>query len=299
MALQFRSTEPVPDGIRRMAGELLDSAHVRMVRMRKPDKDIHEIRLSIKKMRSLLRLARRNLGQPCYRRENEFYRELGKRLSPLREAFVRSRTLLAMDSRYQQELAGINLEPLFRSLRTRHEDELSALLSDHTLRSDLLERLSLARAGVLHWRLDSDPEGPLFGLLKVYRRGRRELSAARINPTNQVLHDWRKRVKYLWYHTQILSPCWLPVMSGQAEALNQLGELLGDDHDLADFEIELTSDNEFPLTGERLTALLAQLRRDRQRLQAQAFGLAERAYFERPGVFAERLAAYWTPWRHP
>jgi hypothetical protein len=48
-------------------------------------------------------------------------------------------------------------------------------------------------------------------LRRIYRRGRKAMQHAQADPTNENLHEWRKRVKDLWHAEQILRPArsWL------------------------------------------------------------------------------------------
>ena len=47
------------------------------------------------------------------------------------------------------------------------------------------------------------------------------------------LHEWRKRVKHLWYHHTLLRSLWPPVMEVTGDEAHALSDHLGDDHDLA------------------------------------------------------------------
>jgi hypothetical protein len=47
------------------------------------------------------------------------------------------------------------------------------------------------------------------------------------------LHEWRKRAKDLWYHHRLLKDAWPGPVKAFADEADQLGKLLGDDHDLA------------------------------------------------------------------
>ena len=85
-----------------------------------------------------------------------------------------------------------------------------------------------------HWRLERDSFDALEkGLEKTYRRGRREFEAAMEEPTVESLHEWRKRVKHLWYHHTLLRSLWPPVMEVTGDEAHALSDRLGDDHDLA------------------------------------------------------------------
>ncbi len=46
------------------------------------------------------------------------------------------------------------------------------------------------------------------------------------------MHEWRKRVKDLWYHVTLLQDAWRPVMSALADEAHELSDRLGDEHDL-------------------------------------------------------------------
>ena len=59
----------------------------------KRDKHIHEARKATKRLRALVRLVRRELGDEVYALENQCYRDAGRRLSELRDATVLVETL--------------------------------------------------------------------------------------------------------------------------------------------------------------------------------------------------------------
>ena len=102
--------------------------------------------------------------------------------------------------------------------------------------------------------------GTRVGLQRIYARGRRNFAAAYSLPSDEAFHDWRKQVKYLWYHTQILENIWPSVMQALVEELDQLGELLGQDHDLA--VLRTTVRTEFPRAGATATLLALERRID-------------------------------------
>lgn len=297
MPLHFLAEEPLSDGVRRMAREQLNHALQQMTRLDKPDKNIHETRKSFKKLRGLLRLVRPGLGELCYQRENAFYRDTGKRLAPLRESYVRTRTLGAMAKRYREAFLDLDLKPLKAALRQRHRAALDAFVRNTPRLQDLRDHLVAGITAVDRWPRVDDEWVPMAGMARIYRQGRKEQDFCRQNPETEALHDWRKRVKYLWYHTQILSPCWPAVLKGQAEALERLGDLLGDDHDLADFQVELTQSRDLPLPAMRRRGLLRRLVLDRKQIQAEAFELGARIYHESPAAFIDRMSAYWRTWR--
>ena len=159
---------------------------------------------------------------------------------------------------------------------------------------EVITDLAQARERLEHWNLQRRGWGGLReGVQRIYARGRRDFAGAYALPSDEAFHDWRKQAKYLWYHTQILENIWPSVMQAQAEELDQLGELLGQDHDLAVLRTTVLA--EFPRAGATATlrALESRIGEVRSRMQAQARPLAERIYLERPRDFTRRLRGYW------
>ena len=144
--------------------------------------------------------------------------------------------------------------------------------------------LDQARGRVEAWPLDG--VGFRDGLLRSYRRGRRAWRAARDEPSAEHLHEWRKRVKDLWYHLSLLEEAWKPVMAALADEAHELSDRLGDDHDLAvlwDWAGEHAPSPDLePLIDER-----------RRRLQHDAFAYGARLYADKPRVFVDRVERWW------
>ena len=122
-------------------------------------------------------------------------------------------------------------------------------------------------------------------LRRTYARGRTAFERAERKPTDERLHEWRKRAKDLRHQQQLLRPAWPDVLSAQAKGAKRLGDLLGDDHDLALLDERLRDDVRFADVRE----LLLQRRAE---LQAEAFALGRRIYAESPKRFGKRVGGY-------
>ncbi|MCG8508288.1 MAG: CHAD domain-containing protein, partial [Rhodospirillales bacterium] len=126
----------------------------------------------------------------------------------------------------------------------------------------------------------------------------------------QYFHDWRKRVKDLWYQLRLLESAWPDMMHAYDNALDELADLLGDHQDLdllhdaldamkAD-EAGQDEDGGIAICGVdaktcAATRLLVEKRMNKLRRAARP--IAKRIYSEKPGVFVDRLNAYWRCWR--
>ncbi len=282
-----------------MAAEQLDRALAHLsCQDGERDKHIHEARKATKRLRALVRLVRRDLGDEVYVLENQCYRAVGQRLSGLRDATVLVETL----DRLVESLGEDVPKSRFARVRTWLVESRDRVYgqADSINRAvqEVIADLAPARERVEHWNLQRRGWGGIrVGVQRIYARGRRDFAAAYALPSDEAFHDWRKQVKYLWYHTQILEPIWPPVMQSLAEELDQLGELLGQEHDLA--VLRTTFLTEFPRAGATATlmALERRIGEVRARMQGQARLLGERIYVERPREFTRRLRGYWRVWQ--
>ncbi|MGI8803763.1 MAG: CHAD domain-containing protein, partial [Solirubrobacteraceae bacterium] len=128
---------------------------------------------------------------------------------------------------------------------------------------------------------------------EAYRRGRHTFAAADDDPTVERLHDWRKRVKDIWYHQRLTCPAWPEVIGAQSEEAHRLSEILGDDHDLAVLAELLGADvgsrPTVPIDPEPLLGLIAERRAE---LVAGARHLGTLIYAERGTAFGQRVRRY-------
>ena len=297
MEYRLRQGESVPAGVQRMAVEQLDKAVEQLgCPDGKRDAHIHEARKAIKRLRALVRLVRGDLRDEMYALENQCYRDVGQRLSGLRDAAVLVETL----DRLVESLGKDAPKSRFARVRTWLVERRDRAYSDSSNRAvqEVIADLAQARERLENWNLQREGWGGIrMGVQRIYARGRRDFAAAYALPSDEAFHDWRKQVKYLWYHTQILENIWPSVMQALIEELDQLGELLGEDHDLAVLRATVLA--EFPRAGATATVLALERRVDerRSRMQAQVRLLAERIYLERPRQFSRRLGGYWCVWQ--
>lgn len=297
MSYRLEDDEGVRDGLRRCSREQLDSAVQELADGIKVDpvEAIHEARKSLKKQRSLLRVARAALPSDQRRQEAAVLRETARRLSGARDADV---MIEALDDLFDR-FGGMVPKQTFAAARTRlvaqREAERDRATKSGSTAAVAID-LRAARRRVDDWDLRRGGWKAIAGgLLRGYRRGRRAFRLARAEPTPENLHDWRKRVKDLWYHLRLLRALSPSTMRGHADEAHRLSELLGDDHDLWVLREALTAEaGEVP--GD-LDLLIAVIDQRRKRLQADAVLLGARVYAEKPQAFRRRVHRYWKAWR--
>jgi CHAD domain-containing protein len=285
-AYRLLEDEPAPDGLARAARGRISHALEGLRGGHEPDKAVHEARKDLKKVRAVLRLARPQLGDKAYRRENARFREVARGLSGVRDAKA---MIEALDGLVEHGLHRSTAARVRRELE-RHKEQLAA--NGGTPIEDVIEELESARAEVAGWPLGPDRWKAIEpGLRRIYRNGRRRMRNAERDPSTEALHEWRKRTKDLWYHLTLLQDVWPAVLEAEADEAHTLSDHLGDDHDLAvlwEFALDRGIDSK---------RLYAAVEGRRGELQVSAFGLGKRLYAERPRDFTERIGSLWSAWR--
>jgi CHAD domain-containing protein len=275
---KLKRGEPLPEGIARVARGRIDDAIDELggATDSSPEEAVHNARKDLKKLRALLRLVRGELGKGVYRRENASFRDAAAALAGLRDADVMLVTLEKLE--LDEAVSG----PLRQALEA-HRLRTSGGGREQA-GGEAIEILSEARARIVDWPLEDDSFAVLEpGLRRMYRGGRREWRAMQKGASVEGLHEWRKRVKELWYDHELLKPLWKPVMKAVGDEAHDLSDLLGDDHDLA---VLLDWARNHADAPPELVEAVEKRRRD---LQEQALELGARLYADRPKVFIRRL----------
>ena len=293
MAYRFQTDEAVREAIRRCAGEQLDQAMRELTKRvdADPVAAVHSARKSIKKERSLLRLARGSMKRGQRRRENAALRHAARGLSTARDAEVMLKTLDDLSERYVGQLPETTFHRIRERLERRRDAERRQLIGSAAA-GEAADELHVVRSRQPDWRLNRGGwEAVEPGLRRSYRDGRKLFSQAQSHPESVDWHGWRKRVKDLWYQERLLARVGGPVVAGQAKDAHALADVLGDEHDLGVLKETLESEQMTPPVDlDALTELIGYRRRE---LRGHAIRLGARVYSESPKRFIRRMRASW------
>jgi CHAD domain-containing protein len=283
---------PVRDAVRAVAHERATHA-LRALRESAPDDPgtaVHDVRKDAKKLRALLRLLQPAIDPKLRRRENRAIAELARGLSGSRDAAV----LAAQAADLRERAVGQAPEATFTAVHDAFAQASGGAELDGAIPAAVAD-LDALDERIAGWPLDRVRRRTLIdGLERTYRRGRDELRRVQREPGDAAqLHEWRKRVKDLWYQERLLRDAWPGVLKAQAAELDDLGELLGDDHDLSVLHDQLTApDGVGTGLAVDLEPVVAAIDARRAHLQARALAIGTRVYAEKPSAFARRHRAY-------
>lgn len=299
MAYRLEAHENVSTGIRRV---LLERVNEALDDLTNPTKDqnkgVHDARKNFKRLRAALRLIRGEIGEDVYQRENVQFRDAARRMASARDSWVMVETFDKLVAEYQEHLAIHAFAGVRQTLVNQYENvQQQALDSEDTIPA-VIETLQAAQARIENLLIQRENFAVFReGLQNIYGEGQAAMAEAYAQPSPERFHEWRKRVKYLWYQIELLALLWPNVLANLAEELHTLSEYLGADHDLTVLRRAVLDEPGGFADEKELLLFVSLIDQKRLRLQAAAQPLGERLYFDPAKIFAARLKQYWKAWK--
>src|SRR5437867_4362323 len=291
MGFKLKLREPLPDGLKRVFREQIESA---LKLCRHPAKQrgvtVHEVRKHLKKVRAAMRLAIAEVGKNRHTREDRCVRRIGRLVSDLRDAQVRLQTLIQLrdDTVKGREDSPF---PRIEELLSLERESFSAAFAGW--QKQAIPQLERVEARLLKWSLEGLTWKQICGAVcKIYKRGQRGLAKTIKDPDPENFHAWRKRVKDLWYQLRILQPLNRMVLEEMAHDAEVLGELLGREHDFDFLWARLERESGDEALRDELACLQKLIRKQGKRLRTNALELGRRFYAEPAKAFAKRISIF-------
>jgi len=277
--------ETLADALRRiLLAEIVDARRVLEDAAVPRDEAVHSARRHMKWIRSLWFMLE---PVPGANRDNRLVhvRDTARLLAGARDADV----MAAEARRLHVRADGVARDATAR-LAERLEADARAAHAEALPIATVLSRLRAAEADArsLPTRFEA---GRLLAeaLTASYRRGRRDWRAIDDGASTDTLHDWRKRVKQR-RHLSALAPVTTAATTRAVQAdLDDLGEILGEEHDLALLRRMIETSSVLLAPSEGRDAVLALVAERRRKLKKVAIGLGEELYGAKTRTFAEDL----------
>jgi CHAD domain-containing protein len=291
MSYCLKLREPLPEGLKRVLREQIDSA---LELCRHPAKQrgvtVHEVRKHLKKLRAALRLTVGEVGKNRHAREDRCVREIGRLVSDLRDAQVRWQTLIQLRDETAKRSGG-NRFSRTEELLSLERESFSAAFGGW--QKQAIPKLERAGQRLSKWPVAGISWKQICGAVaKTYKRGQRGLAKAIKKPGAENFHSWRKRVKDLWYQLRVLQPLNRVVLEGIANDAKILGQLLGREHDFDFLLARLEKERGDDALRNELMQLQKLIRKRGKRLRRDALELGRRFYAEPSKAFAKRISIF-------
>jgi len=252
-------------------------------------KSIHKARKHFKKLRAIYRLVRDEIGPKRYKAGNVFYRNLGRKLENMRDITSRIETLELLEEQFGHLMADDALKPLLEQFQQERRQLTEAQYEDGQRVDNVIRELQENRERFLELPISDEILSNLLkSITRVYKRGYKGYQNSLSSPSVEEMHEWRKRIKYLWYHHRLLRKAWPKVMNAYRKEIKKLSDYLGDYHDLALLQNKINNMNtDIPKANEKLAYALCE--EEKKVLLKTSMKLGSQVYAETPKAFSRRI----------
>jgi CHAD domain-containing protein len=299
MSFRLENNEILSFGLKRIVLELIDNSVFHCSKGNGSfNEDVHETRKNLKKIRTVLRIVKSNIGIENFRIENSFYAESGRTLSDLRDSTVLIYTFDKLIKKSELIKSDYDFS-VFRKFLVEKNKNISA--SKHK-KSEVINSLStdliLARSRVFDWAISGDSLKIIKkDLRRIYEQGQIQMYAVLNEAIKLNVHEWRKRVKDLWYSMRILSNVWPEIMNPLVNLLRNLSDTLGDTNDLFLLKAQIISNQNKFKDDQHTSELINFIDQRIVKLLKEARFIGRKIYSEESKYFVGRMQNYFEIWR--
>jgi CHAD domain-containing protein len=251
---------------------------------------IHTTRRRIKKVRALIRLVRRPLGDR-YGGVNRRLRAVNRLLAPIADGQATVATLALVAERDGGTVPADVLPEIHATLLRREAMANEAAGLNNVL-DTAAALLRAERDRVNDWELSATGFRAIAaGLERTARASRRAMAKATASSRSDDYHTWRQRVKDQWLQVRLLQARCGEALASDEHRLEDLDGLLGNCHNCAILRDVLTSDS--TLDREVAACALRRVRLYERKLRRRACRLGMKVHRETPKQFVKRVRRLW------
>jgi hypothetical protein len=288
MSFALKPRKSISRELKRIARKELDSAADRLLQDQRDDDDVHEGRKSVKKVEALARLLDQ-IGFAPPRKDVKRLRAARRTLSRVRDADAIIETFDHLHSRFADQIPE-HTSAIIRTHLTRRKATMTrraqAGAGSLTRAGKTLRRI---RRSAKHWSAPSIDLSELPHVLRrSFRASQKAMTRAQTRGKGPDFHDWRKRVKHLWYQLRLAERL-VAGLSTQLEEFRELETALGQEHNLVVLRTKLTRDRSLRNIRSEINRLRAMSTALQEELRRTALVLGTRLHNISPKEFEKDL----------
>ncbi|NPA37665.1 MAG: CHAD domain-containing protein [Chlorobi bacterium] len=287
------SHEEVSPAVRRIISEQYDLIIESCNSYGDINKSVHDIRKASKRVRALLRMIKPDIHPEVYTREKGFMREISHKLSVARNFHVFEEEFNDIVSAGIVHLNDDTKNSLKQHLKEKKEDafeiitgvDMFDIISKKT--EEAKQRIAKTDLSLL------GPHTVYKGIGKVFSWGQKQMMHSQQLPTDENLHEMRKRIKTLMYLVKLIRDVSPQFFNGYFKGLKAASLALGDDHNMAELSDYIDSLDESIISAEDKSILKSYIDMQRQQIQLDVWPEIAKLYTGQAGEFSKRVKAYW------
>ena len=239
-----------------------------------------------------MRLVRDAIPKKEYQRSNIYFRDVGRLLSDARDTSALLEVSMTLHDNVNDASLKALLERVMHHLMAKKSAVTRYQIHQNHLLQHTLEALASAEEYVQNLQTERHGFNALSASIeRVYKRGKLMMEESASHPSPENYHEWRKRVKYLRYQLNAITPIWPSMMETLEDELHELTDALGADHDFYVLHQTILTSN--LNDQDDWMPLFHFIATQRKRYETKAFHLGTKLYCWKPSQFTNWLQTSW------
>jgi CHAD domain-containing protein len=255
--------------------------------------NIHEIRRLLKKMRAFLRFIKPSFTSDEFKMLNMYLGKINKTLSGIRESRVNLQIFEKIMPKMEGNIMNGTLQLIHQHLsfqcqqNEENEHKLEEIIEDVRLNMDEF-------SNVIHTTKikNSDIKEIIDGMVAVYRTGKKLLKQSVKTDDTEIVHNWRKYVKHLQFELQFIQHYLPDYYIEHINVLQQISNLLGEEHDLAVMLDYMNNSLKIDLTEQELHQINLITDKRRNKVKKKAFRLGHTIFDTDSRYFRKEIESF-------
>ncbi len=256
-------------------------------------KSIHDIRKSYKRIRAVLRLVKPDIQRGTYNKENKLIRDLSRKFSTARNLHVFSEEFDDIITAGILKLPETDIYQIHNFFKVKKEEALKVLL-DLDMFTVIRKKTEDAKNRIA--KIDFKSLGPhtiYKGVSNVFAWGQKQMIYTQQFPTDDNLHEMRKRVNALMYLVRLIKEVSPDFFNGYYGGLKSASLALGEDHNMAEMVNYIDTINNQLLPPVEKQKIHEYIISQRQQIQVDVWPSIAKLYTGQADEFSKRIKSYW------
>lgn len=295
MAIQLEHKEDFNEGLKRLILEECATARQAIEDASTTEQKhlaVHQTRKALKKIRACLRLVRDHYDD--YKKQNVFFRDLGRKISEIRDAGSNVETVDVIKQQYDGRLYENSFKILRKDLLQYREELAQRDFKNEAKLTEIYEQLGEKMEEIPGWPWKIESFEDLKPSIKrVYKRGRKGYYNSLQTGQVKDYHEWRKRIKYLRYQIDVLNRLWPQFMEALEDEMHEMTDFTGQFHDLHNLRVRINKRDSPFSTPEEKILFFALAEKQEEFMKRHALLKGRKFYHKSPKRFVNDLEIYW------
>ena len=242
-----------------------------------PDKIVHELRKSIKRIRALFRFLKPFISESDFHLIDGKLAKTGRSLTQEREATVNIVTFTeltrSMGNEFSEQSRRLIVHGLVKVRNQSFSHWQNGLNKTVAVHQFTMSRIHDEIKNLKISENQHDLE--LKAIENSQIRSIRYYNDARLSRQTEIIHKWRKQLKRLFFQLKFGLPDQSPEVIAMIKLLDKITDLLGKDHDLALLIHTIKGSYKKDLSKDEFEYLVMQVDRERTKIQGTAFRMGK------------------------